>query len=268
MTGFDLIAVGDNCIDRLTGTVLADLVGGNAVNVAVQAAALGLRMACVTAVGPAGEADGDRVAAMLAARGVDASMVERRSLPTSVTELDVGADGNRTILTEDFGACANWSPSPTVYPALTAARHVHIGWLQDGGRLRKVLAQAGVSVSQDVSVNAEAVDLGVEGLTIAFASLPEDRAAGAAARAKALVARGARGAVVTLGAAGSLALIGGQEFRAEAQRITPVDTTGAGDAYIAGFLAARLNGADVPGAMAAGHSCAAVCCGHPGGFPQ
>ena len=47
-----------------------------------------------------------------------------------------------------------------------------------------------------------------------------------------------------------------------------IDTTGAGDAYIAGFLAARLNGADVPMAMAAGHTCAAACCGHPGGFPQ
>ena len=37
---------------------------------------------------------------------------------------------------------------------------------------------------------------------------------------------------------------------------------------IAGFLAARLNGASVPKAMAAGHTCAAACCGHPGGFPQ
>ena len=40
MTTFDLIALGDNCIDRLTGAVTADLVGGNAVNVAVQGAML------------------------------------------------------------------------------------------------------------------------------------------------------------------------------------------------------------------------------------
>ena len=45
MTAFDLIALGDNCIDRLTGAVTADLVGGNAVNVAVQAAMLGLSTA-------------------------------------------------------------------------------------------------------------------------------------------------------------------------------------------------------------------------------
>lgn len=268
MTAFDLITVGDNCIDRLTGAVTADLVGGNAVNVAVQAAGLGLRVGYAGAAGPAGEADGDRVAALLARRGVDIALLERGGMPTSVTVLRVAADGDRTIVSEDFGACARWTPPPTTLPLLAAARHVHIGWLQDGGRARNALAGMGVPVSQDVSVNAAPEDLGVAGLAIAFASLPEAGAPGAEAHAAGLIARGAAGAVVTLGAAGSLALIGGRLFRAAAPRITPVDTTGAGDAYIAGFLTARLNGADVPMAMAAGHSCAALCCGHPGGFPQ
>ena len=105
MTAFDLIALGDNCIDRLTGAVTADLVGGNAVNVAVQAAMLGLRTAYCGSVGPTGEADGDRVLAALAVKDVDVSLVERRQPPTSVTCLTVAPDGNRTILTEDFGAC-------------------------------------------------------------------------------------------------------------------------------------------------------------------
>ena len=268
MTAFDLIALGDNCIDRLTGAVTADLVGGNAVNVAVQAAMLGLRSAYCGAVGPAGEADGDRVLAALTEKGVDVSLADRRTLSTSVTCLNVAADGNRTILTEDFGACAGWTPPSASLSALSAARHVHIGWLQDGGHARRVLARDGVSLSQDVSVNAAPEDLDVKGLTIAFGSLSEAQADHAEARAADLVAQGAKGAVITLGARGSLALIGGQTFRAAAPAITPVDTTGAGDAYIAGFLAARLNGADVPKAMAAGHTCAASCCGHPGGFPQ
>ena len=268
MTAFDLIALGDNCIDRLTGAVTADLVGGNAVNVAVQTAMLGLSTAYCGAVGPTGEADADRVLAALTAKGVDVALVDRRALATSVTCLNVAADGNRTILTEDFGACAGWVPDAARLRALSAARHVHIGWLQDGGHARRVLARDGVSLSQDVSVNAAPEDLDVEGLTIAFASLSEAQADHAEARAAELVAKGANGAVITLGARGSLALIGGQTFRAAAPAITPVDTTGAGDAYIAGFLAARLNGADVPKAMAAGHTCAATCCGHPGGFPQ
>lgn len=268
MTRFDLIALGDNCIDRLTGAVTGDLVGGNAVNVAVQAGMLGLRTAYCGAVGPKGEADGDRVLVALAAKDVDVSLVERAGAATSVTCLNVAPDGNRTILTEDFGACAGWGPSTHSLRTLSAARHVHIGWLQDGGHARRVLARDGVCLSQDVSVNAAPEDLGVEGLAIAFASLPEPQADRAEARASDLVAQGAKGAVITLGARGSLALIGGRIFRAEAPGISPIDTTGAGDAYIAGFLAARLNGADVPMAMAAGHACAAACCGHPGGFPQ
>lgn len=268
MTRFDLIALGDNCIDRLSGAVTGDLVGGNAVNVAVQAAMLGLRVAYCGAVGPTGEADGDRVLVTLAAKGVDVSLVDRPARPTSVTRLSVAPDGNRTILTEDFGACGGWIPHAYSLRALSAARHVHIGWLQDGGHARRVLARDGVSLSQDVSVNAAPDDLGVEGLTIAFASLPESQAEQAETRAADLVAQGAKGAVITLGAKGSHALIGGQAWRAKAPTISPIDTTGAGDAYIAGFLTARLNGADVPMAMAAGHACAAACCGHPGGFPQ
>ena len=265
---FDLIAVGDNCIDRLSGAAEAALVGGNAVNVAVQAARGGLRVAYAGAVGPEGEPEGDLVLALLAANGVDVTGVERRGLPTSVTRIHVGPDGNRRILHEDFGACAGWAPGPATRAVLARARHVHIGWLDDAGDLRRALAAAGVAVSQDVGVNADPANLGVEGLTLAFAALPETEAGRADALAADLLAQGARGAVVTLGAAGSLARIGGQTLRAAALPVVPVDTTGAGDSYIAGFLMARLAGADPAGAMAAGHALAARTCGHVGGFPQ
>lgn len=265
---FDLAAVGDNCIDRLSGAVTSELVGGNAVNVAVQAARLGLTVAYAGAVGPAGEAEGDRVVAALAARHVDTRLVERRDRPTSITLVHVGADGDRRFLHEDFGACANWTPGPDTLAVLLGARHVHIGWLQDGGALRRALVAAGVSVSQDVTVNAAPEDLGTEGLALAFASLPEADAGGAEAKAADLVAAGAKGAVVTLGRRGSVALVEGRIWRAKALPVAALDTTGAGDAFIAGFLVARLRGADLPGALAAGHENAARCCLHPGGFPQ
>jgi fructoselysine 6-kinase len=47
-----------------------------------------------------------------------------------------------------------------------------------------------------------------------------------------------------------------------------VDTTGAGDSYIAGFLAARAAGSDVPQSMRAGARVAARTCGHLGAWPQ
>ncbi|MCL2554830.1 MAG: PfkB family carbohydrate kinase [Actinomycetia bacterium] len=59
--------------------------------------------------------------------------------------------------------------------------------------------------------------------------------------------------VVTLGAAGALAAERGTvTARVAAPDAAAVDTTGAGDAFTGGLLAARLAGADLPGALAAG----------------
>jgi sugar/nucleoside kinase (ribokinase family) len=67
------------------------------------------------------------------------------------------------------------------------------------------------------------------------------------------VARGASLAVCTLGAQGAVAVDGdGIEHRVAAVPTEVVDTNGAGDAFFAGVLAARLSGAPVPAALEAG----------------
>nr|WP_306264729.1 PfkB family carbohydrate kinase [Pararhizobium sp. IMCC3301] len=269
MTQFDLIAIGDNCIDEISGQVDAVRVGGNAVNVAVQAALQGLRVAYMGAVGPQGDANGDRVAEALARNGVDIRWLERRERPTAVTRIHVDQAGDRKILYEDFGACTGWQPDATRMNALEGARHVHLGWLNDGGATRQRLVGGDVPVSQDISVNAlTEEDIAVEGLTIAFASLPETRSDETENFAADLLKRGAQAAVISLGSHGSFARFGNESYRAQALAITPVDTTGAGDSYITGFLTARLAGASVPDAMHAGHALAAKTCMHPGGFVQ
>lgn len=269
MTDFDLFAVGDNCIDRLTGRTEGILVGGNALNVAIQASRAGLHVAYAGAVGPEGEENGDRVYGSLLRNGVAADWLDRSGMATSVTELLVAKDGDRKILNEDFGACAGWAPRSATQKVMLKARHVHIGWLDDGGMTRRQLVEAGVSVSQDISVNAaNATNIEVGGLTIAFASLPESMADTAEIRARELINQGAKAAVLTLGQEGSLALFDGRIFHGEAEPVDAIDTTGAGDSYIAGFLAAYLKGASIPNSMAAGHARAALTCTHPGGFPQ
>jgi fructoselysine 6-kinase len=73
--------------------------------------------------------------------------------------------------------------------------------------------------------------------------------------------------VVTLGARGSLALGGAQRVEAAAAPCGEVvDTTGAGDAFVAGFLARRLAAGDVPACLAAGASVAASTLSHLGAF--
>jgi sugar/nucleoside kinase (ribokinase family) len=73
--------------------------------------------------------------------------------------------------------------------------------------------------------------------------------------------------VIKRGAAGAEAAQGARRWRVEAAKTEPVDTTGAGDAFVAGFLAARLSGADISIALgraaAAGGAASAVIGGRP-----
>jgi sugar/nucleoside kinase (ribokinase family) len=63
----------------------------------------------------------------------------------------------------------------------------------------------------------------------------------------------ARGTVVKRGARGALAVTRDGVVRAPAVRVVPVDTTGAGDAFDAAFLAAILNGASIRDALRLGN---------------
>jgi sugar/nucleoside kinase (ribokinase family) len=75
--------------------------------------------------------------------------------------------------------------------------------------------------------------------------------------------------VVTRGAAGALAVDGGK--RADVPAVPTkrvVDTTGAGDLFAAGFLAARCRGADIERCLEAGAICAAEVISHFGARPE
>lgn len=145
--------------------------------------------------------------------------------------------------------------------------HVHIGWLNDGGALRRSLAAHGVSVSQDISVNARPEDLGVAGLTYAFVSIPEPHSA-VEGPARAYLAEGAGTVVVTRGAEGSSLFSPDTILAQDAKPIEPLDTTGAGDGFIAEFLESILSGNSPAEALAQARDVAAATCLHTGGFPQ
>ncbi|MCP4381374.1 MAG: fructoselysine 6-kinase [Hyphomicrobiales bacterium] len=261
----DFATVGDNCIDRYGPPIGRSVVGGNAVNVAVQLARLGCAAAYFGAIGD--DADGRRTVSVLAANGVDGSAIRVAPTVTAYTEIAVDSDGERHMVHEEFGACAGYRPSAADLKHILGAGHVHIGWLNDGGTLRRRLVGEGVSVSQDISVNAEAKNRGVDGLDIAFASAGSDRA-----RAEALIAdllkEGAKLAVVTCGVLGSLASDGQTRAEATIRAVPVVDTTGAGDSFIAGFLSARRGGKDLAACLATGRDVSAQTCTHLGGFPQ
>ncbi len=262
---FRFASVGDNCIDRFLPPVSQSLVGGNAVNVAVQIARLGHPAIYFGAVGK--DANGIRTKRALEANGVETKHVRVYPGVTAYTDIEQTPLGDRIMAFEEFGVCAGYRPSESDLAVLEAVDHVHIGWMDDGGALRRRLAARGVSVSQDISVNTSLENLGVEGLSIAFASAGA-RGKKAETMLRDMLEGGARCAVVTCGAEGAIASHRSERAEIDIASVQVVDTTGAGDSFIAGFLAAFIASRPLAACMEAGRDCAAATCTHVGGFPQ
>lgn len=93
-------------------------------------------------------------------------------------------------------------------------------------------------------------------LDFAFASAPQEDET-LRLKMKAIVARGAGTVIVTLGENGSIARDGAQFWRQAPEPVTVIDTMGAGDSFIAGFLCGWSAGMTLPQAIAQGTACAA-----------
>lgn len=81
---------------------------------------------------------------------------------------------------------------------------------------------------------------------------------------RSLLEAGAAAAVVTLGERGALALDANGKFESAAFEIVPADTTGAGDAFHAGWIAAALAGEDLESGLRMANATAALNCGAQG----
>ncbi len=265
MISLEFAAVGDNCIDRFLPPIGLSLIGGNAVNVAIQLSRLGLKTGYFGAVGD--DPDGHRMLACFRDNGLYIDHVQILQGTTAYTNIEVDETGDRTLAFEEFGVCRGYRPNGLDLQSLYRMRHVHIGWLDDGGALRQALRSAGVSVSQDISVNADPTHLGTDGLDIAFGSAGEDQVH-AEHLLTSLIAGGAKLAVVTCGSHGSMAFDGMRMERVGICPVEVIDTTGAGDSFIAGFISAYSNGQDLRTCLETGRDVAADTCRHVGGFPQ
>ena len=262
---YDVAVVGDNTIDRyLDDPDLGDLVGGNALNVAVQLAMLGVRVRYFGAVGD--DRDGEVVLNAMRRRALDTGGVRVMPGSTALTTIRRNDQGDRYFESEDFGVTAAYTPTPEEVRQISAASWVHIGMLPDAGVLRAALsalpANARPVVSQDCSVSD-----GLDGLTVAFASAGESDEAADELLARAMGA-GALVAVATLGSRGAALRTSEGDHRVPSAPTQVVDTTGAGDSFMAGFIAASVAGATPREAVEAGTRRGAFTCRFVGGWPQ
>ncbi|MBW9093064.1 hypothetical protein JNB62_05160 [Microbacterium jejuense] len=262
MTGLRVAVVGDNTIDRFLGEDPHDLIGGNAVNVAVQLARAGHEVAYYGAVGP--DDDGRRVRDALVAQGVDVHGLVTQDGVTAVTEIVRSASGERHFAREDFGVTAHYVPETAHLDEIAEFAWVHIGMQPESAQVRARLLERSpeLHLSQDSSVSP-----GHNDMYVSFLSGGED--ADADSLADEILEAGAQIAIVTLGSAGAYARErGGAPQRVAALPVDVVDTTGAGDSFIAGFISAHLAGADLRASMERGAQFAARTCSHVGGWPQ
>lgn len=259
----NLVAVGDNCLDvYLTKDVMT--VGGNALNVAAHWRAAGRPARYFGAVGKDGE--GDVILEEADKVGLAPSNVDRRPGHTAVT-LIREKDGDRKFLLEDLGVGKDYLPSEIAYRTVAAADWVHLGTNSNPDLVRRLVADR-VRFSVDISTAHGGLPL--LGVPIVFASGPDDPDVSVAPLAERLHRAGALNVVVTCGSRGAFFRAGdGTLLHAPATPVSVVDTCGAGDSFIATFLAAfQIDRKPAAEALRAATAAASQTCLYVGGFRQ
>lgn len=238
--------------------------GGAGANVAAWLACVGAEATFVGRVGD--DPFGRRAVAELRAAGVRTAVAVDPDRPTGVCIVLVGPDGERTMIPS---AGANAGPGAVLPERADWLYLSGYALLCDGSRgfATTALAQArerGWQVAVDVASTAPLAALGADRFlelagadVLVFANVAEAEVLTGrddpAAAAAALALRCGR-AVVKRGAAGAVWSDGVDVRSAAAPRVELIDSTGAGDAFAAGYLAA---GGEAPDRLAAAVALAA-----------
>jgi 2-dehydro-3-deoxygluconokinase len=261
--------------------------GGAELNVAVGLARLG---AVVTWLGRVGDDGvGRRVVRDLRGEGVEVRASVDPAAPTGlllketpiqgrsvVSYYRTGSAGSR-LSTEDLSG-VDWTAVALLHitgitPAISATARAAVDAAIDAA------SAAGAAISFDVNHRSrlwsaeEAAPVYrrlAERSTIVFAGedeaalLAPDAGGDAESLMHGIAAAGVREVVLKRGALGATALVDGERFTVEGVRISVVDTVGAGDAFVAGYLAELMSGKDVPERLGTAVRTGAFACLHPG----
>lgn len=228
-------------------------VGGNAANTSRALAKLGVPVRIFGALGS--DANGDFVLEELKHSGVDIDAVIRVSKPTATSIALIGTTGERQFLhrlwaSEDVFA----EPLAFTDAMCKGSSHFHLASLfvvphlrKNGAKMLADAKAAGLSTSFDTNWDPQgewirAIDSCLPNIDIFFMNEDEARMLTGLREidtaARALIARGVKLVVIKLGHRGC-AIYGDEEIICPGFAVDTIDTTGAGDCFVAGFLAAR-----------------------------
>jgi len=259
-------------------------IGGAEANVAIGLSRLGVPAHWIGRVGADGL--GRRIARELRAEGVATTLIVDPDAGTGLMLKERPGPG-RTVVQYYRSASAGSRLAPGDLPPglVEGASLLHVTGITPalgaapGAAVRTAIERArsaGVPVSFDVNHRStlwrDAADAGrwyreiAERSDIVFAGLDEaaillDRTPRDAEDAAAAIAGfGTAEAILKLGDKGALAMAEGRTVRQPAVPVEVADTVGAGDAFVAGYLAERLLGADLEHRMRTAAAAGAFAC--------
>ncbi|MGA1368890.1 MAG: carbohydrate kinase family protein [Blastocatellia bacterium] len=252
-------------------------VGGGAAITACGLGRLGVTTGLFAAVG----SDGDWLRHRIAEHGVDQTGLQAIDEETTALTVAVSTREDRSFFT--YTGANRWLPKLLASGALERrllqeADHVHFALPIDPGLLRELAAElhaCGTTLSLDVGWVEEwlrdPASLAVLSTVDLF--LPNEREGEAmtgevdpAAMLARFAEAGARMVVLKRGAQGAMVRTDGEIVIALPPPVTPVDTTGAGDCFDAGFLAAWRRRLSLKTCLEVGNLCGALSTTAPGGL--
>jgi 2-dehydro-3-deoxygluconokinase len=238
-------------------------IGGAESNVAIGLRRLGVPAHWIGRVGH--DSLGVLVTRELRAEDVDLTVITDDGAPTGIMVKENRAAGITNVMYYRKGSAGSrLSPADVPAAVIRAAALVHVtgitAMLSESAldTVRHVIAvarEAGVPVSFDLNYRralcgperagelyreliacSDIVSAGADEAALAVDAAPP------ASLAKRLAALGPAQAVVKLGAHGAVALVDDVAYQQDAIHITPVDTVGAGDAFVAGYISEVIAG--------------------------
>lgn len=287
---FDVVGLGAACVDHVCRLPVfprpdsatskirmhgqSRMCGGQTATALATCAKLGLRTKYLGAVGA--DEDGRRILAELSGRGIDVSDVAVLDVSSATATILIDDSGERLVLWHrDTRLCV--SPERLPAQAIATARVLHVDDVDPvaATEAARIARRAGVPVTCDIdhlTPRTEAL-LGLVSDPVFAEQVPLDLT-GQAHEADALRAIWERyrvPAVVTLGERGAMGFDGDRLVSVPAFPIDPIDTTGAGDVFRAGFIYGLVQGWPLERRMRFANATAAVSCtrlGAIGGVPS
>ena len=269
----NIVCAADCGVDRFD-ELGREQAGGIGLNVAVHCRRLCGPEDAVFVLAPIGDDEQARIVRDAVARAGVTDRLVQRSGATSTQQIRHGPDGERLFVGFDEGVLRGFELGPAERELIAAADILTTAAFGQGLELFEAVMACpsrGLRAVDFTNANdigdplafverhAARFDVGLFGLT------PVD--AGLIDALELLAQRLELVLVVTLGAHGSLALGGAERLACPAipvERI--VDTTGAGDAFTAGFVCAYVRDRDVSGALARASVVASGTLGRLGSF--